>query len=307
MEAETKKRDPKLGVKQKPWWPFIPLSNYMTPPLHCEIGIGNQLLEKLRDIINEYIESYAPGEESIRSSIPVLKQIIIDTAKQRDEGDESVDEKNHKTLMKTVATYCKRREVIIKSGERLNNEQESTHKTNESTLKELKDFHNRMVHELDKARKTLADQQLKLKAMRTNKVKGQLSIETKVFKVLKDIGVELSSYHGGSLNGKDIKKVMNNASHVFDCISVIFKEGKRDDCLLPDTEIELLCLHFREVFVLWDGAFSLARTVNPMELHVITYQRYALAVVEGSKALQCTVNPKVHMMLKHVEWQMTNI
>ena len=56
--------------------------------------------------------------------------------------------------------------------------------------------------------------------MRTNKVKGQLSIETKVFKVLKDIGVELTSYHGGSLNGKDIKKVMNNASHVFDCISV---------------------------------------------------------------------------------------
>ena len=76
-----------------------------TPPL--QIGTGNQMLEKLRDIINEYIESYAPGEESIRSSIPVLKQIITDTAKQRDEWDESVDKKNRKTLMKTVATYCK--------------------------------------------------------------------------------------------------------------------------------------------------------------------------------------------------------
>ncbi len=65
MKAETKKGDPQLGVKQKPWWPFILLSNYMTPLLHCEIGIGNQMLEKLRDIINEYIESYAPGKESI--------------------------------------------------------------------------------------------------------------------------------------------------------------------------------------------------------------------------------------------------
>ena len=109
------------------------------------------------------------------------------------------------------------------------------------------------------------------------------------------------------MNGKDVKKVMNNASHVFDCISVVFKEGKRDDCLLPDAEIESLCLHFCEVFVLWDGAFLLARTVNPMELDVITYRRYVLAAVEGSKALQCTVTPKVHMMLKHVEWQMTNI
>jgi hypothetical protein len=33
-EAETKKREPMLGVKQKPWWPFIPFSNYMIPLLH---------------------------------------------------------------------------------------------------------------------------------------------------------------------------------------------------------------------------------------------------------------------------------
>ena len=119
-----------------------------------------------------------------------------------------------------------------------------------------------MVLKLDKACNTLTDQQLKFKAMRTNKVKGQLSIETKVFKVLKNIGVELSSYNGGSLNGKDIKKVMNNASHVFDCIFVVFKEGKRDDCLLSDAGIESLCKHFCEVFVLWDGAFLLARRVK---------------------------------------------
>ncbi len=109
----------------------------------------------MRDIINEYIESYAPGEESKRSSIPVLKKIITDTAKQRDEWDESDEGKNRKTLMKTVATYRKRREVMVASGEMINNEQESTHKTNESTLKELKDFCNRMVHKVDKARNTL--------------------------------------------------------------------------------------------------------------------------------------------------------
>ena len=144
------------------------------------------------------------------------------------------------------------------SGEMLINELESTHKTNETTLKELKLFCNRMVYKLDKACNTLADQQLKLKVMQTNKVKDQLSFETKVFKVLKDIGVKLSSYHRGSLNGKDIKKLMNNASRVSDCISVVFKEGKRDDCLLSDAEIESLCKHFGEVFILWDGAFLLA-------------------------------------------------
>ena len=51
----------------------------------------------------------------------------------------------------------------------------------------------------------------------------------------------------------------------------------------------------------------LTRTVNPMELDVKTYQRYVLAVVKGSKALQCTITHKVHMMLKHIKWQMTII
>jgi hypothetical protein len=48
-----------------------------------------------------------------------------------------------------------------------------------------------------------------------------------MFKVLKKIGVEQSSYHGGSFNGKDIKKVMNNASYLFDKFSLILKIGRR--------------------------------------------------------------------------------
>ena len=70
-------------------------------------------------------------------------------------------------------------------------------------------------------------------------------VETKKIKLLKNVGVELSSYHGRYLNGKDIKKVMNNSAHIFDKLAVIMKEGKR----------HALHLHFREVFVLWDGVF----------------------------------------------------
>ena len=153
----------------------------------------------------------------------------------------------------------------------------------------------------------VTDQQLKLKTMRTSKVKDQQSIETKIFKVLKEIGVELSSYHGGSLNGKDIRKVMMNACYIFDTFATIFKAGKRPNCMLSDANINALCMQFREVFVLWDGAFSLARTINPTEIDCSTYRMYVRAAVKGSKDLRCTVTPKVHLMLEHVEWQMTNM
>ena len=129
------------------------------------------------------------------------------------------------------------------------------------------------------------------------KGKKEHSVESKMFRVLKKIGVELSSYHGGSLNGKDIKKVMNNATHVFEEFAVIFKEGKRENCTLSNEAMDAMCVHFREVFVLWDAAFLLARTVNPMKQDITTYQQYVLAAVHGNSALCCTVTPKVYCSL----------
>ncbi len=77
MIAENNLKDePELGVKQRPWWPFIPLTHYVSPLLHNEIGIENLLLDLLWDIINKYIVTYAPGEEAIRLSVSALKQII---------------------------------------------------------------------------------------------------------------------------------------------------------------------------------------------------------------------------------------
>jgi len=132
------------------------------------IGLGNNLLKMLRYIVNEFIENVTLTEVTIRLSIPVLRNIIAETATKRDEWDEQI---------------------------------------------------------------------------RSAKVKAPDSIETKMFKVLKTIGVELSAYHGGSLNGKDIKKVMNNATCVFDQLKLIFEDRKRSDCLLTNDDIKALCLH----------------------------------------------------------------
>jgi hypothetical protein len=70
--AETGESEPKLGVKKTPWWPFIELTQYVSPLLHCEIGIGNDIFQLLREVINEFIEQYAPREESIRTLIPTI-------------------------------------------------------------------------------------------------------------------------------------------------------------------------------------------------------------------------------------------
>jgi hypothetical protein len=79
---------------------------------------------------------------------------------------------------------------------------------------------------------------------------------------------------------------MNNAAHIFDKLMVIMKEGKRPDSILSNADVDTVCLHFREVFILWDGVFSLAQTVSPMEQDTKTYLRYVLAAVHGNDALR---------------------
>jgi hypothetical protein len=57
---------------------------------------------------------------------------------------------------------------------------------------------------------------------------------------------------------------------------------------------------------MWDGAFLLARKINPLPEDVDAYRLFIDAAVKGHKDLGCTVTPKVHLMIDHVEWQMRN-
>jgi hypothetical protein len=218
----------------------------MVPLLRCEIGIGNQLLDWLQAIINEHIACYSTGKEALLTLIQAIKTIIAAMAKESNNWDESAEGgEKQKTLMRVVAAYWRGHEIMLAN---INEEANLTHRANESLLADLNLYCTCLVKKLKKAGRTLSDQQLKLKVMQTAKGKKEHSIERKMFKTLKDIGVELSLFHGGSLNGKDIKKVMNNATYFFDELAVIIKAGNRPGSILSDTDVKAVCLHFREVF-----------------------------------------------------------
>ena len=105
-EAERRGNgETKLGVKQKPWWDFIPITHYMVPLLHCMIGVGNQLLDMLRDIFKEHLENMTHTEERIRASIPLLKKIIAETAVNRNSFDDSDDGKLLQKLKRNVTSH----------------------------------------------------------------------------------------------------------------------------------------------------------------------------------------------------------
>ncbi|KAL7553941.1 hypothetical protein ACHAWF_017571 [Thalassiosira exigua] len=145
---------------------------------------------------------------------------------------------------------------------------------------------------LSKTRKYLAELKKKVKSFRSDRRKSGEGLESKMFRVLKEIGVELTRYHGGSLNGKDIKTMIENATYVFDKWSKILTEGKRDGCTLEDREIEAKVNEYRRAFLLWDGAFSFARKVDPTKEDIVMFKRFVSAAVNCHTYLGCSITHK---------------
>lgn len=125
-----------------------------------------------------------------------------------------------------------------------------------------------------------------------------------MFNVLKNnYAIKLQAYHGGSLHGKDHQKIMNSADEIFILFATILKEYKKADCELSDDDIDELCQKYSDLYMLWDGAFSFASTINPTREDIAMYERFVTAAVHLHKDLGMNVTPKVHMMWKHVKHQ----
>jgi hypothetical protein len=127
--------------------------------------------------------------------------------------------------------------------------------------------------------------------------------------VLKSIGVELTRYHGGSLAGTDIKKVIANAAYVFDEFADILKkeENRNANSSMSTAEIDLLCENTKQLFLLWDGAFALARKIKPTPEDCELYRQFVQAAVECHVVMGCNITHKVHLMLAHVYLQMKSV
>jgi hypothetical protein len=155
------------------------------------------------------VENLSAAEMKLARALTNYRIIMVKTAKKRDEFDASPDGKKQKALKVWFLLTHKRTTTIpIPNADDI--------KTKEQELKLLDEIRQVMVDKFDRARKIISSTQKNLRALQSSKAKSATSLKTKLLKVLKTIGVEQSSYHGGSLNGKDIKKVMNNVSYLFD-------------------------------------------------------------------------------------------
>ena len=174
-----------------------------------------------------------------------------------------------------------------------------------NTIKPLDKKRKKITDKLSKARTHLKTLKDKIAEYKKDRKKDGDGIESQLFSVLKSMyGITIQAYHGGSLTGKDIQKLMSNADEIFSIFANILKSNKKPGCSYGDVEIDALCKSFANLCILWDGAFSYASKVNPTADDIALYKRYVTAAVYCHVAEGLSVTPKVHMMWKHVATQM---
>ncbi len=339
LAGKRKRGTPKpdlKGMKKRPWWDFIPLICWVVPLLHCLIGIGNDLIHAFIYIVNTHIEPLTKSEIDTRREIALLEYTIVTTRATKNAWNASDDGKKLKSLnnkmKKKKASLANQTEteqsesddddIVDDSDDSVSSDDDDDDvnanveiddtsnplpETEKAQHQRLQGVWDEMTKLIDNSNKRLKVLKGKMKEYRSATKKRPVSIESLLYDAMKEKGVEVQSYHGGALTGKDIRKVMDNATELFDTFASILKKHKKEGCIFTGDKIDLLCDQFKAVFVLWDGAFSYARKIDPTEEDCARYEEFITAAVIGHVNLGCSVTPKVHLMWKHTLYQMKNV
>ena len=133
------------------------------------------------------------------------------------------------------------------------------------------------------------------------------SIYSGIDNILQRYGIERCAYHGGQINGVDVRTLMNNSKEIMGEICVyLYNQLTEESSITPD-DIGKLCKDCEEYLSLWDAAFSFVHEDDPSKKHCDeTQERIDLAMAKH-RELGFSVTPKTHGMESHVVDQMRRV
>ena len=87
------------GVKCKPYWDFIPISNYVIPILHNMIGIGNDIIKHYETTVDARFITVTGAEATLRVEYFAQDAIIKEKSDIVKAWDASQNGKDRTSLM----------------------------------------------------------------------------------------------------------------------------------------------------------------------------------------------------------------
>ena len=286
------------GVRDAPLWDFIPIKNVIPPTLHILLGLGNDIVSKLTEWLDNRIEKLSPDEIEARN-MSLLAHISVEEASvtatiMKQEHSELVAQRVH--VNKQLKGF---RNLTVEEQKEFKEEKEQlvNHKIPQARLnKEDADVN------LKDKKKQKSVAELKEAQCRKDRGHGErcvrVMIERNIFPKYK---MKFSDYHGGDMVGPSLRQMMANGKEVFADIATLVNEVKSNSAV-KEEEINEQCESFGRLCSLMDGIFSKVNTKRgEVEEEVIVALEKELDLARHEwKRVGLNQTPKFHLLLDHV-------
>jgi len=173
-------------------------------------------------------------------------------------------------------------------------------------LSPLKETWELLLAKFERGRKLVKAWNAIISQFESKRKKSDTGIESKLFAVMKLVGVELARYHGGKLIGKDVKRVMYHADYVFGEFAKILQQSKKEDCSMSDDDIENMCNKYARAFFGTEHFHLLESSAQQQQILNNT-DNIRLQQSDITQEIGCTITIKGHIMFQHVIQQLLSI
>ncbi len=289
MADSSDKGSKRLGVKRQPYFPWIPVENYILPVLHLCIGLGNNVIDYFGHVVEWKLTKLSVEERAWKDRVIALDSSLIQQSRNEVNQWKTSDSGKRRTTLMTLRrtrqlTGDETNELAV-----LDAEFTALGKTRDDLLTERKN----LMDKIEKAHKS----------RRTPPEGVDRTWYLLMERIYKDNGAKREDYHKKKFSGRPLKTIMKKSSEIFNEAKEMLREFK-DDRDNIDAEIDKVCDDIISLLSSWGKVF---RTLYKEDLSEDDKPQFRLDVetaVKEHRVLRALVDynndtPKLHCVEDH--------
>ena len=280
------------GVNFRPYWDFIPVSNYAVPLLHLMIGIFNDIDEFVLDFIDTLLIDHDPQEKVLRDEYSKIDEVIDALKLEVDTWMKSSPEGRRRA---NLTKRKNKQDKQIKDGVRVENP---------LTVEEIAEWQRlekmrlEMANRRDGKKKEKTNIREKIDAYTLARKNDPTSLHNKLEDYFRMKKLDRGKAFGGKYDGKVARAVMEQPAVVYDeGFKKILKDARRES--VSEAQIDTLVADVVHLMQCWNEFFSLLQQAKPTEDERARAPEVAQKAVRAHHKLLKNITPKVHVAEDH--------
>ena len=292
MADSSVKGSKRLGVKRQPYFPWIPVKNYILPVLHLCIGLGNNVIDYFGHLVEWKLTKLSEEERGWKDRVIALDSSLIQQSRGAvNEWKAGVRGKRRATLMALRRTRAPTVGLTPEEANELaelDAEFTALGKTRDDLLSERKN----LMDKIEAAHKS-----------RRTPPKGETSWYLLMERIYHDSGVKREDYHKKKFSGRPLRTIMKKSGEIFNKAKDMLREFK-DDRENIDAEIDKVCDDIISLLSSWGEVFGTLYTKDPSEADMVQFKLDVETAVKEHRDLRGLVDynddtPKLHCIEDH--------